>query len=58
MNKKKQFKSPRVVQEVRVLLETDLLQGPSMQYDSTAILDGQAAEDYDLSTDEYTSAWD
>ena len=61
MNKKKQFKSPRVIQQVEVLLERDLL-GKSLEDVAGVITMGQGVIDYDFSSGEepadYTAEWD
>ena len=56
MRMKKQFVTPRVVQEVRVQLEQDLLQ-KSILLDTTAYSEGQGVGNYDVSdpTDENAS---
>ena len=62
MYQRKKFVTPRVVQEVPVQLEKDLLQGPSSGLRTTIISAGQAVEMYDFSEDspnnDYTVEWD
>ena len=41
MKMKKKFLSPRVVQEVQICLEKDLLQGPSIWENTTTTIQGQ-----------------
>ena len=48
MRMKKQFVTPRVVQEVRIQLEKDLL-GASVKDDSLATIVGQETERHDTS---------
>ena len=60
MDKKKQFVTPRVLQEVQVQLEKDLL-GDSVQYGMKVSSMGQGVKNYDFSDDEeatYFSEWD
>ena len=47
MLKKKQFEAPKVLQEVRIQLEVDLL-GRSVEENLRAITLGQEYEDHDL----------
>ena len=47
---RKQFVTPRVIQQVRVQLEKDLLQG-SVRLDSTLSSMGQGVENYTFSED-------
>ena len=52
--------TPRVIQEVQVQLERDLL-GDSIQHKANVISAGQAVEYYELSEDgstDYTVEWD
>lgn len=51
MKRKKQFVAPRVVQEVRIQLEKDLL-GRSVALDMTVSSMGQGVKNYDFSEDE------
>ena len=51
MKRKKQFVAPRVVQEVRIQLEKDLL-GKSVAISMTVSSMGQGVENYDFSEDE------
>lgn len=48
MQKKKQFEAPKVLQEVRIQLEADLL-GRSVEENLKAITLGQEYEDHDMS---------
>ena len=60
MKRRKQFVTPRVIQEVQVQLERDLL-GDSIQHKANVISAGQAVEYYELSEDgstDYTVEWD
>lgn len=51
MRMKKQFVTPRVVQEVQIQLEKDLLQGGSVRLDSTLSSMGQGVGNYTFSED-------
>ena len=60
MNKKKQFVTPRVIQEVHVQLEVDLLQGGSAQNVTKLRAMGIDVENYDFSegnADGYEVEW-
>ena len=60
MKRKKQFVTPRVLQEVSVQLERDLL-GGSIQNDLTLKSMGMAVENYDFSEDNpegYSVYWE
>ena len=60
MNKKKVFVTPRVIQEVHVQLEVDLLQGGSAQNVMKLKSMGIPVENYDFSdqnTDGYEVEW-
>ena len=60
MKRKKQFVTPRVLQEVQIQLEKDLLQG-SVQNGLTLKSMGIEVEDYDFSdgnTDGYSVYWE
>ena len=48
---KKQFVTPRVIQQVPVQLEKDLLQGGSVRLDSTLSSMGQGVGNYTFSED-------
>ena len=64
MNQKKRFVSPRVVKEVQVQLEKDLLTGLSAQYRMTVSAMEQDLEVFDFAPgttedpNEYTADWD
>ena len=45
---KKKFVAPRVVQQVHVCLENDLLQGGSIKDNSLATIEAQDYVDYDM----------
>lgn len=51
MRKKKVFVSPRVIQEVQIQLEKDLL-GTSVRYDMTVRSMGQGVQVYEFSENE------
>ncbi len=56
MNKKKQFKSPTILQNVEVCLERDILQdsvGPDMRVNSM----GQEVNTLDYESGDYTAEW-
>jgi hypothetical protein len=56
MNKKKQFKSPTILQNVEVCLERDILQGslgPDMRVNSMA----QEVNTLDYESGDYTAEW-
>ncbi len=56
MNKKKQFKSPTILQNVEVCLERDILQdsvGPDMRVNSM----GQGVNTLDYESGDYTAEW-
>ena len=53
---KKQFVTPRVIQQVQICLEKDLLQGRSVEDNSLAIIEGHEREVHDYS--EYESYWE
>ena len=59
--KKKQFVTPRVLQEVQVRLEKDLLQA-SVRFDMTVTSMGQGVENYEFIDDpnggDYLVEWD
>lgn len=60
MNKKKQFVTPRVLQEVQVQLEKDMLEGGSAQNVTQLRSMGIDVENYDFSGDNadgYTVEW-
>lgn len=55
--------TPKVIQEVPIHLEKDLLAGPSVRYNMQVTTMGQVVEDYTFSedgttTDGYTVEWD
>ena len=52
MSKKKQFVTPRVLQEVRIQLEKDLLQGGSVRFDMKVSSMGQGVENYEFEESE------
>ena len=64
MNQKKRFVSPRVVKEVQIQLEKDLLTGLSAQYRMTVSAMEQDLEVFDFAPgtaedpNEYTADWD
>ena len=56
MNKKKQFKSPTILQNVEVCLEREILQdsvGPDMRVNSM----GQEVNTLDYESGDYTAEW-
>ena len=56
MNKKRQFKSPTILQNVEVCLERDILQdsvGPDMRVNSM----GQEVNTLDYESGDYTAEW-
>ena len=56
MNKKKQFTSPKILQNVEVCLERDILQdsvGPDMRVNSM----GQEVNTLDYESGDYTAEW-
>ena len=59
MRMKKQFVTPRVIQEVQIQLEMDLL-GASVKENTRAIIMGHEIEDHDLSyvNDDVESYWE
>lgn len=60
MKRRKQFVTPKVVQEIQVQLEKDLLQGGSAQNVTKLRSMGIDVENYDFSednTDGYTVEW-
>lgn len=59
MQKKKQFEAPKVLQEVRIQLEADLL-GRSVEENLKAITLGQEYEDHDMSyvSEDQSTYWE
>ena len=61
MNQKKRFVSPRIIQEVQIQLDRDLLQG-SIQNTTKIVSMGIDVENYDFSEEiqdnPYTVEWD
>ena len=57
---RKQFVTPRVIQQVPVQLEKDLLQGASVRLNMTVSSMGQGVENYDLEDEEasYFVEWE
>ena len=60
MQMKKKFVSPRVVQQVQIHLEKDLLQGRSVEDNTMAIIEGHRFEDHDVSymNEDIESYWE
>lgn len=60
MHMKKQFVTPRVIQQVQVCLEKDLLQGGSVKDNTKAIIQGHDIVEKDLSyvNDDVPSYWE
>lgn len=61
MNKKKQFVSPKILQNMEICLENDILQ-ESFNKNSGVYTMGQGVETYEFTNDgesgEYTAEWD
>ena len=59
MKKRKTFESPRVLRQVEVQLERDLL-GGSIRFNTTVISMGQEVESYDFTpeTGKYEAYWE
>ena len=60
LNMKKQFVAPRVIQEVQVCLEKDLLQGGSVKDNTRAVIQGHEIVEHDLDyvNDDVQSYWE